>query len=267
MGQINKIPAWLQKKDKYKPLAVNERFLHKTILTIMTKLTVLREGVLPRGTTLPIAQQIIFMLMLFILISLSRTMGFLLVVLAFLLVYLSTLSAKYILNILKPAMLATVFSLLIMLPAAVYGYANIWLLPMKIFLTTSMVAAMTFSIPFYVLTGALVNLHVPALFIITLDMTVRYIVLLGNTAEELLVSLKLRSVGKDNKKYYNLGSIMGMTFLKAHEYADETYKAMRCRCFTGEYNKATVKHSYKWDIIVVIAALVATIIFIYIEEL
>jgi cobalt/nickel transport system permease protein len=85
------------------------------------------------------------------------------------------------------------------------------------------------------ITTALRKLHVPGIFIFTLDITLKYIVLLGKLIIDILTALKLRSVGKNNKKYQSIGGVMGVTFIRGTEMSREMYEAMRCRGFTDDY--------------------------------
>jgi cobalt/nickel transport system permease protein len=85
------------------------------------------------------------------------------------------------------------------------------------------------------ITGALRKLHIPGIFIFTLDMTLKYIVLLGTFTGDILTALRLRSVGKNNKKYQSVGGVMGITFIRGAEMSQEMYEAMRCRGFTDDY--------------------------------
>jgi cobalt/nickel transport system permease protein len=66
-------------------------------------------------------------------------------------------------------------------------------------------------------------------------MTLKYIVLLGSLIQDILTALRLRSVGKNNKKYQSVGGVMGVTFLRGTEMSREMYEAMRCRGFTDDY--------------------------------
>lgn len=76
---------------------------------------------------------------------------------------------------------------------------------------------------------------ISAAFILIFELTLRYIVLLGQTASDLLISMRLRSVGRNNAKYSGMAAVAGTAFLKSQHYSQYTYDAMRCRCFTGEY--------------------------------
>ena len=79
------------------------------------------------------------------------------------------------------------------------------------------------------------KLHVPSVFVFTLDITLKYIVLLGDLIKDLLTSLTLRSVGKNNKKYQSVGGVMGQTFIRSVKMSQEMYEAMQCRGFTDDY--------------------------------
>ena len=71
----------------------------------------------------------------------------------------------------------------------------------------------------------------------TLDITLKYIVLLGDVCLDMLTALKLRSVGKNREKGKSLSGVLGVTFLKSREMSEEMYGAMTCRGFEGEYVK------------------------------
>ena len=86
------------------------------------------------------------------------------------------------------------------------------------------------------MTGALKSFFLPDIFILVLDITIKYIVMLGDFTLNMLYSLKLRSVGKNRKKYTSMSGVAGTMFIKSKEMAEETYYAMECRGFTGEYH-------------------------------
>lgn len=262
----NKMPAWLLQKDCYQPGHSTENFLNKTLLSIIAKMIIFRENAIGSKKSFVSASfKFFFVLLLIFLISLARSLLFLLIVLAVVLIYLCFLSGHRLLAILKPALAAALFCLLIMLPAAFWGMSSLWVLPFKVFLTTVIVALLAYNTPFYLLTKAMGGMHIPGLFIMAIDIAVRYIALLGNTAYELLIALKLRSVGKNKRKYQSLGGIMGMTFIKSQEYAAETYNAMLCRCFTGEYHVAQQHHFQKKHVLYVLVTLFLLITFLYTE--
>jgi cobalt/nickel transport system permease protein len=68
-----------------------------------------------------------------------------------------------------------------------------------------------------------------------LDITLKYIYLLGEFSLNMLYSLKVRSIGKNENKYTALSGIAGTIFIRSVEMSQEMYSAMECRGFTGEY--------------------------------
>ena len=77
--------------------------------------------------------------------------------------------------------------------------------------------------------------HIPGTVIFIIDITFRYIVLLGNLMQDLLTAVSLRSIGRNDKKYNSVGGVMGVTFLRGTEMNKEMYEAMQCRGFTDDY--------------------------------
>ena len=102
----------------------------------------------------------------------------------------------------------------------------------KVFLSLEMVGVLNHTTQWNHITSALRRLHIPAVFVFTLDVTLKYIVLLGELLEGLLTAVELRSVGRSDHKY------AGVTFIRSEEMNRQMYEAMRCRGFTGDYGEA-----------------------------
>jgi cobalt/nickel transport system permease protein len=115
------------------------------------------------------------------------------------------------------------------------GIANNLTVVLKVFLSLEMVSIFNHTTQWNHITVALRKLHIPGIFIFTLDITLKYTVLLGTFITEVLTSLQLRSVGKNNKKYQSVGGVMGVTFIRGAEMSQQMYEAMRCRGFTDDY--------------------------------
>ena len=84
------------------------------------------------------------------------------------------------------------------------------------------------------------------IFIFTLDITLKYISVLGEICMDVLRSVCLRSVGENPDKTSAFSGVLGITFLKASEMAEEMYAAMCCRGFTGKYE---IRHKQKYSLI------------------
>lgn len=78
-------------------------------------------------------------------------------------------------------------------------------------------------------------LFIPDIFIWIIDITIKYIVLLGEHSINLLYALKLRAIGITSNKYNSLTGIMGNLFIKSYKASEEMFYAMECRGFVGEY--------------------------------
>jgi len=171
-----------------------------------------------------------------LLVSLSRTVLFLETAAALALGCLSLLPPKAIARALRKALAAAAFALVILLPAFLWGRGGgVVLLAAKVLLAVLAAAVFSASTPWTSISRGFAGLGVPGIFVMTLDMAVKYIALLGGILLDMLSALKLRSVGRGEGKIDSLGAIAGTIFLKSREAAEEQYGAMRCRCFSGKY--------------------------------
>ena len=154
----------------------------------------------------------------------------------------------------------------IMVPAFLLGqYQSALLIASKTFVSVSAVFIVATTTPFNQLTAALRVFHVPNLFIMTLDMTLKNIVRLGDTALSVLQALQLRSVGHNSDKMTSMGGVSGVLLLKSNEAATHTYEAMECRGFSGDYT-ALHKTSFKGaDLIWIVLLILVIFLFVYLQ--
>ena len=191
-----------------------------------------------KGLKTPAVLKIPALLAVIILIAVTRNMFILLGITAVLLLYLCTWPPKDILNVLKSACGAGIIAVLIFVPAVIMNPANLpnsLVTISKVLLSVSFVAVFNHTTEWNHITRALRQLHVPGIFVFTLDVTLKFIIQLGTLIVELLTSLSMRSVGKNNKKYTSIGGVMGVTFIKGIQRNREMYEAMVCRGFTDDY--------------------------------
>lgn len=124
-------------------------------------------------------------------------------------------------------------------------YGNIYnslLLFQKIFITIMMMNLLAHNTKWNDVNKSLKLLYVPDIFIWIMDITIKYIVLLGEHSINLLYALRLRSVGNASNKYNSITGIIGSLFIKSYKMSEEMSQAMECRGFTGEY---TTKVNFK----------------------
>ena len=119
---------------------------------------------------------------------------------------------------------------LVVLPSLLLGQLQVLvILPCKTFLTVTAIRLLTEIFSWHELIAALRLFRVPRLLIFLLDTTLRSIVLLGDIAQEMLLALRLRSVGTNPQKLSSVGGILGVLFLKSRKMSEEMEQAMRCR--------------------------------------
>ena len=138
-------------------------------------------------------------------------------------------------------------SILFLLPAVFMGnpqaLANI---TARVYVSVTLVGILSSGTSWNKLTGSMRSFRIPTIFIFTLDITLKYISVLGEICMDILRSVCLRSVGKNPDKARAFSGVLGITFLKASEMAEEMYAAMCCRGFTGEYE---MRHKQKYSLI------------------
>lgn len=233
------IPEWMKQTDTYMPSNGRNTFILKTLKNLgkaMAKIRVQKGHEKKRALPAPV--KLILLLLVVVIISMSQNKLILLGISAILLAYLSTWNGRDILNILKPGFVAAIIALIILTPAMITnrnGIENNLILTAKVFTSVSWVSIFNHTTQWNHITGALKKLHIHGIFIFILDVTLKYIVLLGNLITDLLTSLQIRSVGKNNKKYTTVGGVMGVTFLRSVEMNRQMCEAMKCRGFTDDY--------------------------------
>lgn len=233
------LPEWMEKNDNYIPPYDESRFAVNSIKTIgkaMSQIKIQKGH--EKGRTLPPVFKLLLMFGAILFISISQNRILVMAYAAFLLVYLCTWPAEDIWNIWKAGLTASFIALLILLPAMIINTQLFWneiFIVVKVFLSIVTVSIFNHTTQWNHITKALRDLHVPSIFVFTLDITLKYIVLLGNLITDLLTSLQLRSVGKNNKRYNSIGGVMGITFVRGVEMNKQMYEAMLCRGFTDDY--------------------------------
>lgn len=109
------------------------------------------------------------------------------------------------------------------------------MLALKILASVASINILAFTTQWNDLTGALKAFRIPDMFIFVLDITIKYILVLGEFSLNMVYALKLRSVGKSMDKSTSLSGIVGTMFIVSKEMAEGMYGAMECRGFTGAY--------------------------------
>ena len=235
-AEENEIPEWLTAEEDYDPPEDRDNFITKTMLKLIGVLSSAREDGKIRAQGASPAVKIIYILYFIVLTALCTNAFFLYCMLALCLARYCFLPAKKLGRILRSGITAALLSMLILLPAVFLGQPSTMLtVSLKVFLSVSMLTFLSVTTPWNRLTGALRIFRVPNIFIFTFDITLKYIVILGDMCVNMLTAMKLRSVGRNRDKSRSLSGVLGSVFLRSREMAEEMYGAMQCRGFEGEY--------------------------------
>lgn len=240
------LPAWMTEPEPYEAEKDSDGFLTKSTLSVLAVLSRIRETSSAGLHWASPAVMLFTVLTLIVLMAVSRNMIYTYVVLAETLVASIFLCNKALARSMKTSLSAFLLSMVLLLPAALTGAPRTMLtVSVKVFVSVALLNLVSQSIPMNRITESLKAFHVPDIFIFTLDITLKYIVMLGDVCVNMLNALRMRSVGKNHSKGKALSGVLGVTFLKSREMADEMYGAMNCRGFEGEYTKSA-KRELGW---------------------
>ena len=229
----------MKKIEDYVPPADGGAFYYRTLKSlggIMSRLRLEsgREG----RFNLPAGVRLLMMIALIILVSVTQNNLVIMAVGAAVLVRLAMMSAEDISAVVKAVLVAVIMAVVIFAPAVIMDPARLWnslRVVAKILISVTLVGIFNRTTQWNHLTTALTKARIPGTVIFIIDITFRYIVLLGNLMQDLLTAVSLRSIGRNDKKYNSVGGVMGVTFLRGTEMNKEMYEAMQCRGFTDDY--------------------------------
>lgn len=233
------MPAWLLKSENYVPQTDKDTFVNKSILSLLKILSRIKtqDSATIAKYQINVTLKVVFAFVLLILLSITRSFIFVIIINVYLLLIISFMEVDNVVKILKVSLGMALFTFLVMLPAVLWGNSfSCIMITSKAFATITAVGILSHSTKWEMITSSLRKFYVPDIFILVLDITIKYIVMLGDFSLNMLYSLKLRSVGKNRSKYTSLSGIAGTMFIKSKEMAEEMYYAMECRGFTGEYH-------------------------------
>lgn len=264
------MPEWLLKDDEYVPNGDKNAFIDKSILSILNILTKFRRHTKHRVNKLQINSfiKLISAIIFIVFVAVAKNFSFVSTASVCLLVIINFLHIEQIKQILKISMAAGVFTCIILLPSIFLGYgSNFLMITIKVLCTVTMVNILAASTEWNDLISAFKLFHIPDIFIFVLDITMKYIVTLGEFSLNMLYALKMRSVGKSKNKNASIAGIMGTLFIKSKEMAEDMQGAMECRGFNGEY-RVYKKFKFKYiDYICIMFNVIFIFTYYYLDRL
>lgn len=263
------LPSWLTQSQVYQPQADRDGFITKSVLAVSSVLARMRLDDGAAAAFSPSAPiKLVFGLACILLVSLSRNYLFVMLVLAGVLARATLLPQRALSRVAATAGAAALLALVVMLPATLLGQPRSALtIAGKALVSTGIAMEVALTTPAAELTGALRTFCVPNLFIMTLDLTLRSIVRLGEVALEVLTALRLRSVGRNRRKGSAMGGVGGVVLLKAAEASQQTHDAMRCRGFEGTYDGGRAWRPRRIDVLWICLLVALVVAFSYLQGL
>ena len=266
-AQETVLPSWMCESEAYEPNIDKDGFITKSTQAILGVLAKLKwnagkDGRFSASPFLKLCYTLLFIL----LTACSKNYLFSLIMAAGTILALASYPASAMKQILSGTIGAVLFSIFILLPAVFMGNPQILLtIGTKVFLSVTLIGMLSAGTAWNKLTASLRAFHIPDIFIFTLDITLKYIAVLGEICMEILTSLRLRSIGQNKKKAKAFSGILGISFLKSREMADEMYAAMCCRGFVGEYKTGRKYTFQKQDIFYILSMIAVVGLFVYLE--
>lgn len=233
------LPEWMTVSENYTPAKDKEAFLEKSTKSVLHTLAKLKfqYGKDGRWSVCPSLK--IFSVFVYILLTASSgNYLFSWVMCVAVTVRLALFPAKAVRQVMSGTLGAVLFSALILLPAVFMGHPGTLVnITTRVYVSVTLIGMLSAGTSWNKLTESMRSFHIPSVFIFTLDITLKYIAILGEMCRDILLSVRLRSVGKNPEKAKALSGVLGITFLRSGEMAEEMHAAMCCRGFTGEYKK------------------------------
>lgn len=262
------IPEWLSVKDNYVPKKDKSLYIEKSIFSLIKTISIIRQSKSQARLIYSInpTLKVISTILSIVLISLSTSFIYLLVLDIYILLHLSLMEKKARKRIFMRSFIFPFITLIALIPSMFHGNINnSLLLFQKIVTTILLMNLLSHNTKWSQISKSLKLLFIPDIFIWIMDITIKYIVLLGEYSINLLYALKLRSIGITTNKYNSLTGIMGSLFIKSYKMSEEMFHAMECRGFIGEYNTKVNLNFKKIDYMYITINLLLTSLFIYLK--
>lgn len=260
------IPEWLSVKDNYIPKEEKNSYIEKSIFSLIKIVSIIRQNknqdklIYSINPTLKVVSVIIMILC----VSISRSFIYLFIIDIYVLINLFLMEEKFRKRILLRSLMFPLITLIALIPSMFYGNIyNSLLLFQKLIITILLMNLLAHNTKWSEISKSLKLLFIPDIFLWIMDITIKYIVLLGEHSINLLYALKLRSIGITSNKYNSLTGIMGNLFIKSYKMSEEMFHAMECRGFVGEYSTKVNLKFKRADYVYLVINIFLVSLFIY----
>lgn len=260
------VPEWLSVKDNYLPKEERNLYIEKSIFSLIKAISIIRQNKNQDGLVYSInpTLKVITVIVMILCVSISRSFIYLFIVDIYVLINLFLMEKKLRKRIMFKSFIFPLITLIALIPSMFYGNIfNSLLLFQKLTITVLIMNLLSHNTKWSEISRSLKLLFIPDIFIWIMDITIKYIVLLGEHSINLLYALKLRSIGITSNKYNSLTGIMGNLFIKSYKASEEMFYAMECRGFVGEYTTKVNLKLKKVDYVYLAINIFLITLFIY----
>ncbi|MFZ1697893.1 MAG: energy-coupling factor transporter transmembrane component T, partial [Blautia wexlerae] len=175
------LPDWMCSGETYVPSKDKEAFLTKSTKSVLSVLAKMRfyEGKDGKFSATP-SLKLFYTLLYIVLTACSGNYLFTLIMCAAVTARLAFFSAKAIRQILRGTAGAVLFSILILLPSVFMGTPQTLMnITSRVYVSVTLVGILSSGTSWNKLTGSMRTFRLPSIFIFTLDITLKYISVLG----------------------------------------------------------------------------------------
>lgn len=114
-----------------------------------------------------------------------------------------------------------------------YGIVSLLSILIKTFLTVIAVLILVSTTRWRDISAEMVRLKIPLIFVTLITLTYRYISVLIDEAESMMLAYRLRSPKYKGIRMKDAGSFLGQLLLRSMDRAERIYAAMLCRGYSG----------------------------------
>lgn len=230
----SKLPDWLNVDNADKLKSSHRRnYIQVNIKTIIKLLDFFTTPSSFSNTKTTPWVRLVSLIVYTIIISISTNLSYLWILSLILCSKLVILPSNTVINILKKLCCMLVVSSLILLPSIVMSHTDITLFLIRIgliLINLSLFSTVTSWQQFII---GLRQLCIPSIVLLIMDITIKYIYVLGMFLEELLYSIRLRTLGQRVDSQV-MGVLLGQLYLSTKERTTQTYQAMLLRGYSYE---------------------------------
>ena len=236
---------WLFEEDDYSPLKEREGFIEKNLNLFVRLIEEIRKTEYEDSLLSRVGSEIkiLFTLLFIFKISTAGSFKILLILNGGLVINFLLAGKDTKRSIILRVVLITGLSGIMLLPNIIFSHlrGNLFLL-IKVFSTIFALNTTVFNTKWNEILDSLSLFKIPDTLIWILHITLKHIVSLSHRSLNLLISMKMRSIGRNSERIKNISNIIGNLFLSSVDSSQEMSAAMECRGFTGEYSPERRRH-------------------------